>query len=122
MLRVQVPSPALEGKSQADRTETHLPTFGRAAQKTLSKTEDSVFQLFSGALPMPRLKDNQVPSYRRHKQSGQAIVTLSRKDHLLGTYGTKESRTSYDKLISEWVANGRRADYRYYRDADGQPS
>jgi hypothetical protein len=61
---------------------------------------------------MPKLKDNQVPSYRRHKQSGQGIVTLSGKDHLLGTYGTKASRAKYDQLIGEWIANGRRSDYR----------
>jgi hypothetical protein len=33
---------------------------------------------------MPRLTNNRVPSYRLHKQSGQAIVTLGGKDHLLG--------------------------------------
>jgi hypothetical protein len=60
---------------------------------------------------MPKLKENQVPSYRRHKQSGQGIVTLSGKDHLLGRYNTKESRARYDRLIAEWLANGRRADY-----------
>ena len=26
---------------------------------------------------MPRLKENQLPSYRLHKQSGEAVVTLS---------------------------------------------
>ena len=26
---------------------------------------------------MPRLKENQLPSYRLRKQSGQAVVTLS---------------------------------------------
>jgi hypothetical protein len=35
---------------------------------------------------MPRLKENQLPSYRLHKQSGQAIVTLSGKDVLLGKW------------------------------------
>src|SRR5687768_11723982 len=61
---------------------------------------------------MPKLKENEVPSYRRHKQSGQAIVTLSGKDHLLGEYESKASREKYDRLIGEWLANGRRADYR----------
>ena len=37
---------------------------------------------------MPKLKDNQVPSYRLHKQSGQAIVTLSGRDSLLGRHGS----------------------------------
>lgn len=58
-------------------------------------------------------KDAHVPSYRRHKQSGQAVVTLpdglgSRKDVLLGKYGTKESRTEYARVIAEWEAAGRR--------------
>ena len=53
-----------------------------------------------------------VPSYRRHKQSGQAVVTLpdalgNRKDVLLGKYGTQESRQEYAKVIAEWEAAGR---------------
>ena len=60
---------------------------------------------------MPR--PSRVPSYRRHKQSGQAIVTLpdgtgSRHDVLLGTYGTPASRAEYARVIAEWEANGRR--------------
>jgi integrase len=55
---------------------------------------------------------NNVPSYRLHKQSGQAIVTLpdglgSRRDILLGPFGTKESRMEYARVISEWEAAGR---------------
>jgi hypothetical protein len=61
---------------------------------------------------MPKLKENEVPSYRLHKQSGQAIITLSGKDALLGRHGTKDSRAKYDRLIAEWLANGRRQDYR----------
>ncbi|HEY7115179.1 MAG TPA: hypothetical protein VH475_01255, partial [Tepidisphaeraceae bacterium] len=56
---------------------------------------------------MPKLRDNQVPSYRRHKQSGKAVVTLNGKDFLLGPHGSTESRKEYDRLIAEWVANGR---------------
>lgn len=52
-----------------------------------------------------------VPSYRRHKDSGQAIVTLPdghgrRRDVLLGTYGTKASKAEYARVIAEWHANG----------------
>jgi hypothetical protein len=32
---------------------------------------------------MPRLRTG-VPKYRKHKQSGQAIVTLNGRDYLLG--------------------------------------
>jgi hypothetical protein len=54
----------------------------------------------------------KVPSYRRHKQSGQAIVTLTdglggRKDVLLGKYGSRESRSEYARVIAEWEAGGR---------------
>src|SRR5262245_33135805 len=56
---------------------------------------------------------NHVPTYRLHKQSGQAIVTLSdglgcRRDVLLGKFGTPESRAEYARVLAEWEANGRR--------------
>ncbi|CAN5537961.1 hypothetical protein BH10PLA1_BH10PLA1_10000 [soil metagenome] len=57
---------------------------------------------------MPRLNDNQLPSYRLHKQSGRAVVTLTGKDHLLGAHGSAASKQEYNRLISECVANGRR--------------
>lgn len=60
---------------------------------------------------MPRR--NHIPQYRLHKQSGQAIVTLSdglgnRRDITLGKYGTPESQAEYARVIAEWLANGRR--------------
>ena len=48
-----------------------------------------------------------LPKYRKHRASGQAIVTLSGKDFYLGPHGTKASKTEYDRLIGEWLANGR---------------
>jgi integrase len=57
---------------------------------------------------MPRLI-NATPAYRRHKPSGQAVVTLSGVDHYCGPYGTRASRAEYDRRITEWLANGRRA-------------
>ena len=57
---------------------------------------------------MPKLS-HSLPKYRCHKASGQAIVTLAGKHHYLGPYGTKASRLEYDRLIAEWVANGRSA-------------
>ncbi len=56
---------------------------------------------------MPRLT-HQNPRYRKHRASGQALVTLDGQDHYLGTYGTKASRADYDRLIAEWLAAGRR--------------
>jgi integrase len=49
----------------------------------------------------------RVPSYRRHKPSGQAVVTLNGKDFYLGKWGTKARRTEYDRLIQEWLVAGR---------------
>src|SRR6188768_3701217 len=48
-----------------------------------------------------------VPGYRKHKPSGQAVVTLSGQDFYLGPHGTKASKREYDRLISEWLARGR---------------
>ena len=42
-------------------------------------------------------------------QSGQAIVTLSGKNHLLGSFGSQESQIAYDQLIVESLANSRRS-------------
>ena len=55
---------------------------------------------------MPHIK-NSVQSYRKYEQSGQAIVTLSGRDHLLGPHGTQASRAEYDRLIAEWLNRGR---------------
>jgi integrase len=56
---------------------------------------------------------NHVPTYRLHKQSGQAVVTLTdglgkRHDVLLGKHGTPESRAEYARVLAEWEASGRR--------------
>lgn len=57
-------------------------------------------------------RQSAVPSYRQHKQSGQAIVTSTnssgrRKDVLLGMYGSQESRVEYARVIAEWESSGR---------------
>ena len=54
-----------------------------------------------------------IPTYRLHKQSGQAIVTLTdgiggRRDVLLGKYDTPESQAEYLRVVAEWEATGRR--------------
>jgi hypothetical protein len=54
-----------------------------------------------------------IPTYRLHKQSGQAVVTLpdglgGRRDVLLGKYDTPERRAEYARVIAEWEAGGRR--------------
>ena len=57
---------------------------------------------------MPRLT-HKLPSYRLHRASGQAVITLAGRDYYLGTYNSPESRTEYDRLIQEFLANSRSA-------------
>ena len=54
---------------------------------------------------MPKLK-NAVPKYRKHKASGQAVVTIAGTDHYLGKFNSKPSKKLYDRLIGEWLASG----------------
>ena len=56
---------------------------------------------------MPR-HVNAVPKYRKHRASGQAVVTIFGRDHYLGPHGTKVSRDAYDRLIAEFLASGRK--------------
>ena len=55
---------------------------------------------------MPSLS-HTLPKYRKHRGSGQAVVNLSGRDHYLGPHNTKASKLEYDRLIGEWLANGR---------------
>jgi hypothetical protein len=50
----------------------------------------------------------RTPSYRLHKPTGQAVVTLNGRDIYLGRFGSPESRAEYDRTIVEWISNGRR--------------
>ena len=56
---------------------------------------------------MPRLT-NALPKYRKHRASGQAVVTLDGKDFYLGPHGSKASKAEGGRLVGEWQANGRR--------------
>jgi integrase len=47
------------------------------------------------------------PSYRLHKPSGQAVVTINGQDVYLGKHGSAESRLEYDRILAEWLTNGR---------------
>jgi integrase len=59
---------------------------------------------------MPRLS-NSLPKYRKHRASGQAVVTLNGRDIYLGSYNTKASKTEYDRLVGEWLAANRSPAY-----------
>ena len=55
---------------------------------------------------MPR-RSQSLPKYRKHRASGQAVVNLAGRDHYLGPHGTQTSRREYDRLVGEWMAQGR---------------
>ncbi len=51
---------------------------------------------------------NRTPSYCLHKATRQAVVRIDGKDYYLGKHGSPESQAEYDRLIAEWLGNGRR--------------
>ncbi len=55
-------------------------------------------------------KTQRTPSYRRHKATGQAVVTLNGRDiYLTAPYSiTAASVAEYDNLIANWLDNDRR--------------
>ena len=50
----------------------------------------------------------RTPSYRLHKPTNQAVVTIDGRDLYLGAYESIKSRAEYDRLIAEWLTKGRR--------------
>jgi integrase len=50
----------------------------------------------------------KIPTYRLHKPSGQAVVTLNGRDFYLGEWNSAESRTEFERLLAEWLSNGHR--------------
>jgi integrase len=53
--------------------------------------------------------NQRIPSYRRHRASGQAITTLNGRDVYLGKWNSPESKAEYNRIISEWTARGRQS-------------
>jgi hypothetical protein len=52
---------------------------------------------------------NELPTYRLHKKTGQAVLTLrdalgERHDVFLGPHGSKESWQEYQRVVDEWRA------------------
>ncbi len=50
----------------------------------------------------------RVPSCRGHKPTGQAVVAINGTDLYLGKWNTAASSAEYDRLVAEFLANGRR--------------
>jgi integrase len=60
---------------------------------------------------MGRRRKGELPRYRLHKQSGQAVVSLplgngKYRDVLLGAFDTEQSQREYARVIDEWLAHG----------------
>jgi hypothetical protein len=54
-------------------------------------------------------KRSLIPTYRLHKGSGQAVVVLDGQSIYLGVWESPESRAKYERVIAEWLAQGRRS-------------
>jgi hypothetical protein len=46
----------------------------------------------------------RIPSYRHHKPTGQAVVTLNDRNLYLGKWDSKPSKAEYNRLVGEWLA------------------
>ena len=51
---------------------------------------------------MSRTTKGTPPRYRRHRPTGQAVVTIDGRDHYLGRYGSHDSHEKYERLIKAW--------------------
>jgi integrase len=51
----------------------------------------------------------QLPQYCHHKPTDRAYVRIDRKMIYLGKHGSAASRREYDRIIAEFIANGRQA-------------
>ncbi len=54
---------------------------------------------------MPRAE--KIPSLRLHKPSERAVVTINGQDLYCGPWKSPEAKIEYDRIIGEWLANGR---------------
>lgn len=46
----------------------------------------------------------RIPSYRHHRPSGLAVVTIRGHDHYLGPHGSEESKKKYNLLVARYLA------------------
>lgn len=50
----------------------------------------------------------KIPKYRHNKTTNRACVEIDGKVYWLGLYDSPESHAEYERLIGEWLSNGRR--------------
>lgn len=56
---------------------------------------------------MTAKRKRRVPSLRHHRASGQGFVELNGRRVYLGRFGLPQTKASYDRVVGEWLANGR---------------
>ncbi len=66
---------------------------------------------------MARRKAGAVPQLQHHKATGQGKVHLGGRDFYCGKWCSPECKSKYDRLIAEWLHNGRRPPVRASHDA-----
>jgi integrase len=49
----------------------------------------------------------RIPKHCHHKASNRGVVRLNGQDHYTGPWGSSEAESSYEKLIADWLLNGR---------------
>src|SRR5262249_41871382 len=59
-------------------------------------------------MPTSRLNPDRLPKLTHHKASSKGVVRLNGRDHYCGPFGTPECQATYLRIVSEWLANGRR--------------
>jgi len=56
---------------------------------------------------MGRNRRHSLPQVRLHSGSGHARVRINGTEHWLGRFGSPEAQAAYDRLLAEYLANGR---------------
>jgi len=56
---------------------------------------------------MGRNRRHSLPQMRLHTQTGHARVRINGATHWLGRFGSPEAQAAYDRLLAEYLANGR---------------
>jgi len=57
---------------------------------------------------MPPRSPDDLPTMKFHAATGRSVVYLDGRSIYLGPHGRPETRRRYDRLLAEWLANGRR--------------
>jgi hypothetical protein len=84
----------------------NLPDSGLIEDRTTMPEPLSASNIVQGPARQLSSSRCRIPSYRLHKATGKAVVTLNGRDIYLGSFGTAQSR-EYNRIIAEWLANHR---------------